>query len=206
MLLLVVCVVFGWPVAVRAADEIALFNGKDLRGWTYYLKDKNARMEDVWSVKDGVLRCEGTPVGYLRTKKKYTDYVLKVEWRWPKDSKPGNSGVLCRICGPDKVWPKCFEPQLQHRRAGDLYFLHGFRGRQHPPGSEAKISKKCNEKPHGEWNLYEIVVDGTDLTVKVNGVIRNIAADVDEVAGTIGLQSEGAPIEFRKVTLTALEK
>ena len=31
-------------------------------------------------------------------------------------SAPGNSGVLLRMTGADKVWPKSIEAQLQHRR------------------------------------------------------------------------------------------
>lgn len=203
--LFAVCIGLGFSSLAQAAEEISLFNGKDFSGWTYYLRDENLKMEDVWSVKDGVLRCEGKPAGYLRTEKKYTNYVLKLQWRWPKDSKPGNSGVLCRISGPDKVWPRCFEPQLQHRQAGRLFFIGGFRGGKRPPGSETKISNECNEKPQGEWNQYEIIVSGGDLTLKVNGVIRNMVTGVEETAGTIGLQSEGAPIEFRNIRLIPLD-
>ena len=52
------------------AKITALFNGKDLSGWTYHLADPKVKMADVWSVKDGILSCTGTPVGYLITKKK----------------------------------------------------------------------------------------------------------------------------------------
>ncbi|HID22406.1 MAG TPA: hypothetical protein EYP14_08390, partial [Planctomycetaceae bacterium] len=36
-------------------EAVDLFNGKSLEGWTYYLVDPNAKMEDVWSVRDGIL-------------------------------------------------------------------------------------------------------------------------------------------------------
>jgi hypothetical protein len=39
------------PVGRCGAGEIALFNGKDFSGWTYFLADKNAKFEDVWSVQ-----------------------------------------------------------------------------------------------------------------------------------------------------------
>ncbi|HUT11913.1 MAG TPA: DUF1080 domain-containing protein [Thermoguttaceae bacterium] len=63
-----------------------------------------------------------------------------------------------------------------------------------------------NEKPQGEWNDYEIIVQGGDLTLKVNGLVQNEATEVLEVSGPIGLQSEGAPIEYRNIRLVPLDQ
>ena len=73
-----------------SADEIKLFNGKNLDGWKTYLDPnaKDVKPEDVWSVKDGVIHCKGKPFGYLLTEKEYGDYVLTVEWRWPEKPTP----------------------------------------------------------------------------------------------------------------------
>jgi hypothetical protein len=60
------------------------------------------------------------------------------------------------------------------------------------------------ENPVGEWNRYEIVLDGTKLDVSVNGKKVNAATVADVVAGPIGLQSEGGEIHFRKVELQPL--
>ena len=83
-------------VAEPAANEkqkaatIDLFDGKSLEGWSYVLVDKNVKMEDVWSVKDGVLVCKGKPLGYLVTKGSYKNFKLEFEWRWaPGASLPG---------------------------------------------------------------------------------------------------------------------
>lgn len=84
-----------------AADEksVMLFNGKDLTGWTYHLDKPDVKMEEVWSVKDGVLVCKGKPVGYLLTKKNdFENYVLELEWRWPE--RGGNNGVLVHVTKP----------------------------------------------------------------------------------------------------------
>ncbi|MHC5003347.1 MAG: 3-keto-disaccharide hydrolase, partial [Planctomycetota bacterium] len=61
-----------------------------------------------------------------------------------------------------------------------------------------------NERPIGEWNDYEIIVDGGRLALIVNGEVLNEAWDVEEVAGKICLQSEGAPIHFRRVRLAEI--
>jgi hypothetical protein len=68
-----------------------------------------------------------------------------------------------------------------------------------------KISE-TNEKPveSGEWNTYEITLDGPHLELKVNGVVQNRAYDCEVSPGKIALQSEGAEIEFRNIVLTPL--
>ena len=66
-----------------AEGATQLFNGQDLAGWGYFLVDDAAAMEDVWSVRDGVLVCQGSPQGYLCTEDEYEDFHLVVEWRWP---------------------------------------------------------------------------------------------------------------------------
>jgi putative membrane-bound dehydrogenase-like protein len=198
-----------WPrPPSRPGEEIALFNGKDLAGWTFHLNDAAARMEDVWSVSDGVLHCQGNPIGYLRTQAEYTSFVLTLEWRFPPGSPPGNSGVLMRKVGPDKVWPKSIEAQLQHRNAGDIWNIDEFPMQTEPSRTDGRHTGKalpCNEKPLGEWNRYVITLDRGELTLEVNGEVQNRASWCDEVAGSICLQSEGAPIEFRNVRLRPLD-
>ncbi len=198
----------------KGDKAVDLFDGKSLSGWGCYLADENVKMEDVWSVDDGVLVCKGEPFGYLHTKKKYTNYKLIVEWRWPPGAEPGNSGVLLRIVGDAVSFlPKCVEAQLKSGDAGDLWAFYGasIRGdadrmrviKDHELlGDFAGVGKiKANEKPPGQWNKYEITLDGPDVTVVVNGEKVNEATGLDMVPGRIGLQSEGAPVHFRSVKL-----
>src|SRR5689334_4474827 len=113
--------------AVAAADDgfTPLFNGKDLTGWTTYVRPaKDGSTPDAkgtWQVKEGVLVCTGQPMGYVLTDKEYTNYVLKVKWRYPKDLKAGNTGVLLHCTREGKLWPwpSSLEAQLRSGRAGD---------------------------------------------------------------------------------------
>src|SRR4029077_9246897 len=58
-----------------------LFNGTDLTGWTSYVDPKAKNVpEKLWSVKDGVLVCEGSVNGYLATAQEYENFVLRLEW------------------------------------------------------------------------------------------------------------------------------
>jgi putative membrane-bound dehydrogenase-like protein len=192
----------------RLGAPIELFDGKSLAGWTAFLGDSGARMEDVWSVADGVLRCKGQPIGYIRTEKDYTSFELVVEWRFPAGGQPGNSGVLMRMQGPDKVWPRSIEAQLMHRNAGDIWNIDEFpmeTERARTNGRHTAKALPCNEKPIGEWNRYRITLDGGDLTLEVNGEVQNRARWCEPLPGKICLQSEGAPIEFKSVVLRPIE-
>lgn len=60
------------------------------------------------------------------------------------------------------------------------------------------------EKPAGSWNRQEIFADGSKLTYVLNGKVVNQAYDLSVTAGKIQLQSEGAEIFVRKVTIEPL--
>jgi type 1 glutamine amidotransferase len=188
------------------ARAIELFNGKDLTGWTYCLND-NGKPADVWSVEGGVLICKGQPVGYIRTEADYTNYVLDLDWRFnPVTKKAGNSGVLLRMTGPDQVWPKSLEAQLESGNAGDFWVIEKFPCKTAPERTNDRNCKKtkANEKPIGEWNHYHITVDHGTVTLDVNGEVLNQATDAQVIPGKICLQSEGAEIHFRNIRLTPL--
>jgi hypothetical protein len=197
-------------MTARAAnDVVALFNGKDLHGWTYRLAKPEVRGSDVWSIKDGVLHCTGEPAGYLITKQNdFENYILTVQWRWPE--KGGNNGVLVHITTPGEidVWPKCFEVQLQSGSAGELWTIGTTLEVKHPTthveDRRHKNEIRGAEKPLGEWNTMEITCVGNEIDVKVNGYLVNSATKLSQHRGAIALQSEGTPIEFRAIVLAKL--
>ena len=199
--------------AEPSGNEVQLFNGEDLTGWDFFLVDEDAKMQDVWSVKDGLLICQGKPGGYLCTKGDYESFKLVVEWRWP--GKPSNSGVLMRLTGKPMMLPNCVEAQLQSGSAGDMYGFQGFKidgdkqrkfERPNAQGGLTGVKKiEGNERDAGEWNKYEITADGDKITLIVNGKKVNEATGCDVRAGKIALQSEGGEIHFRNVTLTPLK-
>jgi len=189
----------------KVEKKIALFNGKDFEGWTFYLNDENAKWRDTWSVKDGVVHCKGTPAGYMRTKKYYTNYRLTFQWRWTE--KAGNSGLLMHVSGEDKIWPKAIEGQLMSENAADFWVIGGTDFKEHVNKEERRVPKMHphNEKPIGEWNSYEAVCDGNTIRLTINGKLQNVATETTVSKGFIGLQSEGAPIEFRNIVLTPVK-
>jgi putative heme-binding domain-containing protein len=188
--------------APNLGPPIELWNGRDLTGWTA-VPDPSA-----WSVRtaDGtpVLHDEGQPIGYIRTDRAFTSFELTVEWRFPDPTHPGNSGVLLRVQPPDKVWPRSLEAQLNSGDAGDIWNIDAFGMDVDPARTDGRHTVKLlpsSEKPLGEWNTYCITLRDGDLTLEVNGQVQNRARWCEELPGSIALQSEGAPIEFRRVTL-----
>lgn len=175
--------------------------------WTHFLRDEGVPARDVWSFgDDGRLICRGHPAGYLRTAGDFTNYVLRLRWRFDPDKGAGNSGVLLRVVGEDRVWPRSIEAQLQSGAAGDFWRFGGFPMQSDPTRTRGRNTKGSgtNERPIGAWNEYEITVWKGHVVLRVNGAILNQAWDCEEVAGKIGLQSEGAEIHFKDLAIVPL--
>jgi hypothetical protein len=201
-----------WLCATAQDRPTSLFNGKDLSGWTPVHDKDGADPSRTWSVVDGVLRCTGKPIGYLKTDREYGDYTLTVEWRWPAGTEGGNNGVLVHATTPRAlgIWPKSIEVQLFKGNAGEFWVI----------GTELDVADEAtrkqdrrhknlvygSEKPVGEWNRMEIVCKGDTVKVKVNDTLVNEATNCSVTRGAICLQSEGTPIEFRNIFLTPLKK
>jgi hypothetical protein len=198
-------------IRIRGLDapmpgEIDLLAGERLDQWMAHLRDDGA-LEDVWSFDGDVLVCAGRPIGYIRTHADYTNFVLRLDWRFdPVTKKGGNSGVLVRMVGPDEVWPRSVEAQLQSGRAGDFWNIDEFVMTTVADRLNGRNTRgtHTNERPLGEWNAYEIIVNEGRVTLVVNDEVVNEAWDVEVVPGKICLQSEGAPIHFRRVRLSEI--
>jgi putative membrane-bound dehydrogenase-like protein len=183
--------------------EIELFNGLDRTGWAHHLRN-DADPDSVWSVNDGILRCEGKPSGYLYTEQNFRNFELTLEWRFDPAAGPGNSGVLLRVQEPHKVWPHSIEAQLHSGNAGDIWNIDKFPMAVAADRTRGRRTVKLlpsNEHPLGQWNSYRIRLNGGQLTLEINGQVQNTANWCEEKAGPIALQSEGAVIEFRNIRL-----
>ena len=188
------------------SENVQLFNGKDLSNWVFFLKDQSVDPSTVFTVKDGVINISGSPFGYMRTKEKYSDYKLHVEWRWPSEAT--NSGVFVHGQEPDAIWLKCIECQLMAGNAGDFVCMSGAEMNERTDKSKVVVKKKADssEKPVGEWNTMEVTCKSNTVEVVVNGVLQNKGTNVNISSGSICLQSEGKDIQFRNVFITKLKK
>ena len=188
-------------------NKTSLFNGKDLNGWVCVVDSaSDVSASEVFSVRDGNIRIEGEPFGYMRTHKKYGDYQLHVEWRWV-GGEGTNSGIFQRVQNGDKVWPAAVECQLKAGRAGDFVMLGGAKIAEVECVGEVPVKERVGgecEKAVGEWNEADITCVGGKITVYINGELQN-EGTAEYKNGFIALQSEGGPIEFRNIYLTSVE-
>ena len=135
--------------SIVPTNRIDLFNGKDLTGWTFFMRDK-AEPTNTWSAGDGLIKCTGKPTGYIRTEQDYRDYKLTAEWRFVKiGPKADNGGILVHMQLPDKLWPPCIQCQGKHDAVGDLFLMGGAESKEHlgkdantPSSSKASPPKK----------------------------------------------------------------
>ncbi len=207
-----------------AGDPVALFNGKNLDGWHADVPkaDKNPGIPPSFIVRDGVLVSLGTPKGHLITDKKFSNYRLTVEYRFPKE--PGNCGVLVHASKPRalyRMFPQSIEVQMHHLNAGDFWCIQENievpdmeKRRPRKEGQKMGVGKKDarrilnltddSEKPLGKWNTMVIECRGREIKVWVNGTLVNHGSNCTAEKGSIALQAEGAEVEFRKIEMKQL--
>jgi 3-keto-disaccharide hydrolase len=164
--------------------------GKDLSGWRLRSSEGKAR----WGVRDGVL-ANVEPGTDVITERKFTDFQLHAEFRYPAGS---NSGLYLRGRYEVQIEDDYGEEPDSHRIGGVYGFL--------TPSVNA--AKKA-----GEWQTLDVTLVGRVVTVVLNGEriidrqtipgVTGGALDSDEGSpGPIMLQGDHGPVEFRKVTLT----
>ena len=169
-------------------EPIRLFSGTDLAGW-HVVGGPNQ-----WRAENGILRNTRSG-GNLVTDRKFTDFKLRLEFRYPRGS---NSGVYLR--GRHEV--QIVDSVGVEPTSDLLGAVYGFL----PP------SELAARKP-GEWQSLEITLLGRMVTVVANGrtVICNReipgitggALDSNEGApGPLMIQGDHGPIEFRTIVLT----
>lgn len=185
--------------------------------WKAFSDRSDIASAEVWTCCDGILTCKGTPKGYLYSVHDYTDFILRLEWRWPEGKQPGKGGVLLRMTGPDKIWPTSLEAQINAGDAGDFWGLGGYtfdgpadrkRTIEHPQFGRLTNLKKtiAVEKPAGQWNHYTITVRGETVSLEINGQRVNTAYGCPVQPGKICLTAEGNDIQFRNVRLIPLDR
>lgn len=192
------CAVFS---AQAKENAVSLFNGKDLTGWK----------GEGYVVKDGAIVC--TPKGRnLMTEKVYTNYVFEFEFKLPPggnnglgihytgQGNPANNGVEIQCLDDTAAKYAKLKPYQFH---GGFYFLKA-------------VDTKAPLKPIGEWNHEKITINGSKVTVELNGVLIN-TGDFDLLAkshpkhkgvkrrsGHITFCGHGDPVQFRGMKITEL--
>lgn len=191
---------FSTQLSVAASAPVSLFNGKDLTGWT----------GEGYVVKDGAIIC--TPEGRnLTTVKQYSNYVLEFEFKLPPG---GNNGLGIHYPGTGNPAYTGMEVQILDDTAKKYAKLKDYQF--HGGLYTLKAAKKGHLKPVGEWNKEKVTVNGSMVTVELNGTVIN-QANLDEIqkqypkhqgakrrSGHLCFCGHGDPVQFRGMKITEL--
>jgi hypothetical protein len=198
--------------AVAAAVSVlaACSTMKDVRavmpgtmgGWTT-LVDGGKGLENFdrignsnWRVEDGAIVADRNPdktASYLVTRNSYSNFVIRAEF-WA--SSDANSGIFARCKDPKNVGDEtCYEANIFDQRPDPSYGT----------GAIVKVAKvDPMPKAGGKWNTYEFTLNGSQLTVVLNGQKTVEVQDAKLASGPFALQHGTGTIKWRKVAIRPL--
>ena len=171
----------------------------------------------MFQFEGNVLHVSGEDFGYIVTEKKYANFHFTVEFKWgekkfpPRENSKRDAGIIYHadFYNGDKVWPRSLEFQVQEGDCGDFWMTDSttiiHNDTLTPPMNNHRVIKsKDAEKPTGEWNKAEIIVQNGAITHLLNGVEVNSGRLGNTTTGGILLQSEGAEIYYRNAEIREL--
>jgi type 1 glutamine amidotransferase len=136
--------------------------------------------------------------------KQFTSYSLKLDWKLAGDD---NSGIFVGFPPSTDPWSAVnngYEIQIDATDAADRTT-----GAVYTFQSADIAARDAALNPPGEWNTYELLVEGERLRVYLNGVLINDFTNTDPVrslAGHIGIQNhgDGDDASFRNIRIKEL--
>lgn len=171
--------------AAESADGwISLFNGKDLSGWV--------KVHDVQAeVRDGNLRIV-KGMGWLRTEREYSDFILEFEWRALEDKY--DSGIFFRAGLEGKPWPdRSYQVNLRYDMLGGL--VKGF---------QPVVPAETPKMPLNQWVKFRIEARGNKVSLDVDGERAWETDKVEPGRGYLGIQIEDRSFDFRNLRVRDL--
>jgi hypothetical protein len=141
--------------------------------------------------------------GAIMTRDRYDNFILRFDWKIKKD---GNSGVWCRAPRDSRASKIGFEFQMM----GDSYIP---KPTDTSTGSIYEVlAPKCiANKPEGEWNTTELVLDGSHYKATLNGkVVQDLDFSKHDVMkdrlkkGFICLTDHDCWVSYRNLRLKKL--
>jgi hypothetical protein len=168
----------GWQI---------LFDGSSLSQFDV-LGDANWRIEDTSVVAD-----ESTAASFLVSHQDFTDFELELEF-WVNTE--ANSGIFLRCQDREAVADtSCYEVNIYDTRSDQTYRTGGIVNLVAP--AEFVYTG-------GQWNRYEITVNGNRLQVSLNGKDLVDVEDSQYASGPVALQYGSGVVKFRNVRIRPL--
>jgi anti-sigma factor RsiW len=177
-----------------------LFNGKDLDGWKVVNPADTPRGAVTWSVADKALTTgeEGLQ-SFVHTAKAYQDYVLQLEFRFPKlvdpDLTPA-AGILLHLNDPEQQDPTAYEISLGSKGRLVVWPVGGAQGGQ--------VFGDIASLPAGKWHRLKVSCEKGKMEVFVNGKSQCSLRNYEPSKGFIALQNRGPDVQFRNLQIKEL--
>ena len=192
----------------KASGYIQLFNGRDLTGWV--------GSTDSYGVKDGVMFCRKNTGRNVYTKDEYDNFHLKFEFKLEPGS---NNGLGIRAPLEGDAAYVGMELQILDNTAEKYSNLHDWQ--YHGSIYGIYPAKRGYLNPVGQWNKEEVIANGNDIKVILNGTVI-VDANLKEatkdgiISGTehpglfnrtghIGFLGHGDYVEFRNIRILPLK-
>lgn len=166
----------------------SMFNGRNFDGWMFTGVKDPATVTN-WNVEDRVIKLSGGGRPHLATKAQYADFEMRFEWRAMRDKY--NSGFFIR--STDKLGPN----QINLASGSEGTFIRG-------KLAGSKSAGDLQKKP-GEWNEWRLLAVGDKATLWCNDQLAWEGTGLKPAKGHIGLQAEGAPLEFRNLRIREIK-
>jgi len=190
----------------RKNEWRSLFNGKNFDGWT--------GATDSYLIEDGMIICPQHGGGNLFTKEEFSDFIFRFEFkltpgannglgiRAPLEGDAAYVGMELQILDDSAEQYKDLKPYQYH---GSIYGV--------------VPSKRGFQKSVGEWNFQEVIANGRQITVNLNGETI-VDVNLDEInqpmdgkdhpglkrkKGNIGFLGHGSHVEFRNIFIKELK-
>jgi Domain of Unknown Function (DUF1080) len=174
-----------------------LFDGQSIDGWCMAGPGKFVLVEYGKS-----LQSEGGMGLLWYTKKKYKDFVLRIDWKVSRTN--DNSGIFIRFSNPDNdPWIAVntgYEIQIDDMAMPDGNPLH-------KTGAIYNFAAPSNanaSKPVGQWNTFEIEATGQKYSITLNGekAIAEFTGNRN-TGGYIGMQNHDAysHVSFKNIMI-----
>jgi 3-keto-disaccharide hydrolase len=190
-----------------AAGFAPVFNGKDWTGWSGPV--------DNYTISDGSIMCRPGKGGTIYTEKEYTNFAARLEIKLPPG---GNNGLAIRYPGEgDTAYVGMCEIQTLDNDAPQYAKLDP---RQYHGSVYGMVAAARGYlRPVGEWNFEEVTVEGSKITVELNGT-RITDADVatvtefmdnrahpgkDRTSGHFGFAGHNDPVAYRNVFVRQID-
>jgi hypothetical protein len=196
----------AFAAALLPAQSVDLLPDESLKGWTRIpipaMDGLKPKLQWRVDTAQHTLICTGDGGHeWLRYDQVLGDYILELDFRFtPKGADVKyNSGIGIRLSPWGELWT-----QAQTGPTGGYLFGMNLVDGALQRFNLAKEMKENRVRAAGEWNHYEIRVQGDKIALSVNGVAVNEIAGIALRKGHIGLEAEGHEITFRNMKLTAL--